>query len=124
MTRIARTASAGGGVAVQHIAFACDDIVATVASMKSGGVSFVPISANYHDDLAARIDLDPALLVSLRELGILFDRSADGDYLHAYTEAFADRFFFEIVQRMGRYDGYGALNAPARLAAQAQAGER
>jgi len=124
MTRIARTASASGGVAVQHIAFACDDIFATIASLRSRGVPFVPISANYHDDLAARIDLDPALQASLRELGILFDRSADGDYLHAYTETFADRFFFEIVQRIGGYDGYGALNAPARLAAQAQAGER
>ena len=85
---------------------------------------FVAISANYYDDLAARLDLDPALLTALRDLGILFDRSADGDYLHIYTEAFADRFFFEIVQRMGGYDGYGALNAPARLASQAQAGER
>ena len=43
-----------------------------------------------------------------------------GEYLHAYTESFADRFFFEIVQRVGGYDAYGALNAPARMAAQAQ----
>ena len=124
MTRTARTASASGGVAVQHIAFTCDDMFATVASLRSRGVSFVPISANYYDDLAARLDLDSALLASLRELGILFDRSAAGDYLHIYTEAFADRFFFEIVQRVRDYDGYGALNAPARLAAQAQADER
>ena len=34
--------------------------------------------------------------------------------------SFADRFFFEIVQRRG-YDAYGALNAPARMASQAQA---
>jgi len=124
MTRTARTASASGGVAVQHIAFTCDDMFATVASLRSRGVSFVPISANYYDDLAARLDLDSALLASLRELGILFDRSAAGDYLHIYTEAFAERFFFEIVQRVRDYDGYGALNAPARLAAQAQADER
>ena len=38
-----------------------------------------------------------------------------------YSESFADRFFFEIVQRIGRYEGYGALNAPARMASQAQA---
>jgi len=124
MTRLARTASASGGAGVQHIAFACDDILATVASLRSRGVPFVAISANYYDDLAARLELDPALLIPLRELGILFDRSGDGDYLHIYTEAFADRFFFEIVQRVRGYDGYGALNAPARLASQAQAGER
>lgn len=35
-------------------------------------------------------------------------------------ESFADRSFFEIVQRVGQYDGYGALNAPARMASQGQ----
>jgi 4-hydroxyphenylpyruvate dioxygenase len=30
------------------------------------------------------------------------------------------RFFLEVVQRKGGYDGYGAVNAPVRLAAQAQ----
>ena len=60
----------------------------------------------------------------MRERGIVFDRSAAGDYLHVYSRSFDDRFFFEIVQRGGGYDGYGALNAPARLASQAQAGER
>ena len=33
--------------------------------------------------------------------------------------AFADRFFFEIVERRG-YKGFGAANAPFRIAAQAQ----
>jgi 4-hydroxyphenylpyruvate dioxygenase-like putative hemolysin len=30
-----------------------------------------------------------------------------------------DRFFFEIVQRLDGYDGYGGLNAEARMASQA-----
>ena len=41
------------------------------------------------------------------------------DYYHAYGEPLADRFFFEIVQR-NAYDGYGAVNAPARMASQEQ----
>ena len=80
----------------------------------------MPISANYYDDLATRFDIAPQIAARLRELGVLFDRAAEGDYLHIYTETFADRFFFEIVQRIGAYDGYGALNAPARMASQAQ----
>ena len=56
----------------------------------------------------------------MRRLGILYDRDDAGDYLHVYSASFAERFFFEIVQRTG-YDGYGALNAPARMAAQEQA---
>jgi 4-hydroxyphenylpyruvate dioxygenase len=56
----------------------------------------------------------------MRDLCILYDQSADGAYFHIYTASFANRFFFEIVQRTGRYDAYGALNAPARMASQAQ----
>ena len=55
----------------------------------------------------------------MQTLDILYDRSAGGDDFHAYGEPFADRFFFEIVQRRA-YDAYGAVNAPARMAAQKQ----
>jgi 4-hydroxyphenylpyruvate dioxygenase len=64
--------------------------------------------------------LDEGLVERLRELGILYDRTADGEYFHIYTETFEGRFFFEIVQRAHGYDAYGALNAPARMASLAQ----
>jgi 4-hydroxyphenylpyruvate dioxygenase len=120
-TQTARTISTLGGASVHHIAFACDDIFTTVAKLRANGVSFVPISRNYYDDLPTRFELDERLVGWLRELGILYDRSAEGEYFHIYSESFADRFFFEVVQRAGGYDAYGALNAPARMAAQAQA---
>jgi len=119
-TRTAEAVSAQRGAAVLHIAFASDDIVASVDALRSAGVRFVPISPNYHDDLPNRFDLPPEVVQRLRERGILFDRTPQGDYLHAYCEAFDGRFFFEVVQRVGGYDGYGALNAPARMAAQAE----
>jgi 4-hydroxyphenylpyruvate dioxygenase len=119
-TRTARTVSAGGGGSVHHIALGCADIFQTVTTLRESGVPFVSISGNYYDDLATRFDIEPALLARMRELGLLFDRSPAGDYFHIYTESFADRFFFEIVQRAG-YDAYGAMNAPARMASQAQA---
>ena len=109
------------GAAVQHIALDSADIFASVAALREAGVAFVPISPNYYDDLPTRFDLAPGLVERLRESGVLFDRSPQGDYFHIYGESFAGRFFFEIVQRSGGYDGYGALNAPARMAAQAQA---
>ena len=37
--------------------------------------------------------------------------------MHFYT-ATVGAVFFEVVQRSGGYDGYGAANAPVRLAAQ------
>jgi len=119
-TGTARAVQASGGKPfVHHVALGCGDIVATVARLRERGVAFVAISDNYYDDLQARLGLDDAFVERLRAHGVLFDRDASGDYLHAYTEPFRDRFFFEIVQRDG-YDGYGALNAPARMAAAAQ----
>jgi 4-hydroxyphenylpyruvate dioxygenase len=99
----------------------CDDIFESVARLRAAGTRFVPISDNYYDDLATRIDLDPALLARLRAAGVLFDRSPAGDYLHIYTENIEGGLFFELAQRTEGYDAYGALNAPARMASQAQA---
>ena len=119
-TQTARTISTMAGASVHHVAFSCADIFDTVAKLRANGVRFVPISPNYYDDLPTRFEMDSTLVERLRRLGILYDRTPDGEYLHIYTESFADRFFFEIVQRVAGYDAYGALNAPARMASQAQ----
>lgn len=119
-TRTARTLRKSGGGAVHHIALRCDDIFASVAQLRANGVAFVPISGNYYDDLATRMDLDDGLIERMRAAGVLFDRSPTGDYLHIYTESFENGLFFEVVQRIDHYDAYGATNAPARMASQAQ----
>ena len=46
-----------------------------------------------------------------------------GEFVHFYT-ATVGEVFFEVVQRRGGYDGYGAANAPVRLAAQHASGAR
>ena len=61
----------------------------------------------------------PSRSTALRAHNILYDREGDAEYLQVYTETFDQRFFFEIVERRG-YRGYGAANAPIRLAAQAR----
>lgn len=119
-TLTARTMTTLAGAAIHHIAFACSDIFATVARLRAQGIVFVPISDNYYDDLATRVPLEQDQVKRMHELGILYDRAPNGEYFHIYTEIFANRFFFEIVQRAGDYDSYGALNAPARMASQAQ----
>jgi 4-hydroxyphenylpyruvate dioxygenase len=48
---------------------------------------------------------------------VLYDRDAHGEFLHLYTRT-VGHVFVEIVQRLGGYRGYGAVNAPIRLAAQ------
>ena len=108
--------SHGGGV--QHIALATADIFAAVERLKAAGTRFLPIPENYYDDLEARADLDEATLARLKRNNILYDRAGDGEFLQAYTTALLEGgFFFEIVERRS-YRGYGAANAPIRLAAQ------
>ena len=108
--------SGKSGGTVDGIALGCDDIFAAVERLRSNGVSFVPISGNYYDDLSARQALDESTIERMRTLDIVFDRSASGTYFQAYTEAFDGRFHFQVVQRTG-YDGYGAVNEPLRAAA-------
>ena len=62
---MAKALAAQGGATIHHIAFACDDIFATLAAMQVAGASFVPISGNYYDDVAARFGLDASLILRM-----------------------------------------------------------
>jgi 4-hydroxyphenylpyruvate dioxygenase len=104
-------------VQAQHIALATDDVVAAARRFREAGGRLLPIPANYYDDLAARREFADGELETYRELGILHDRDAHGEFRHCYTLTLG-RVFFELVQRDGGYRGYGAPNAPVRLAAQ------
>lgn len=116
-TQSSRFLSEVFGSGVQHIAFATDDILATVARLRANGVKLMPVPENYYDDLAAKTDLSDERLALLQSNNILFDTEGGAEYLQAYTQTFEERFFFEIVERRG-YRGFGAANAPIRLAAQ------
>ncbi len=116
-TQSARFINEFFGAGVQHIAFASDDLFATVRQIEASGVRMLTIPENYYDDLEARFDLAPGLVEDLKGHNVLYDRDSGGEYFQVYTRTFADRFFFEIVERRG-YDGFGAVNAPIRLAAQ------
>jgi 4-hydroxyphenylpyruvate dioxygenase len=48
---------------------------------------------------------------------VLYDRAGDAEFFQVYTTTLEGGFFFEIVERR-RYSGFGAVNAPIRLAAQ------
>ncbi len=110
---------AGGfGGSVQHIALATDDIFATAAALRERGFEALPLSPNYFDDLAARFDLSPDTLARMREENILYDADGAGEFFQLYSRPFAGQLFVEIVERRAGYTGYGAPNAPFRIAAQ------
>ncbi|MFC8227114.1 bifunctional sugar phosphate isomerase/epimerase/4-hydroxyphenylpyruvate dioxygenase family protein [Streptomyces sp. NPDC057287] len=101
----------------QHVALLTDALVTTVRRALAAGARLLPVPANYYDDLDARYEFAPGELETYRELGILYDRDEKGEFRHCYTVT-AGRVFFELVERVGGYDGYGVGNAPVRLAAQ------
>ena len=105
------------GSGVQHIALATADIFATVERLKANGVELLPIPENYYDDLEARTDLSEDEIERLRAGNILYDREGAAEFFQVYTKTLENGFFFEIVERRG-YAGFGAVNAPIRLAAQ------
>ncbi|HWM06414.1 MAG TPA: TIM barrel protein [Actinophytocola sp.] len=102
----------------QHVAFTTADAIATARTMRERGAPLLEIPDNYYADLDAR--LAPPQLAQLRENCVLYDRDEHGELLHFYTHILGDRVFFEVVQRIGAYAGYGAANSPVRMAAHRQ----
>lgn len=101
----------------QHFAFSCTDIFAYADTLSPELVLLVP--GNYYDDLLLRFDLEPQLIESMRARNILYDQDRDGHpYFQLYTRDI-NGLFLEVVQRNG-YAGFGAANAPVRIAAQAR----
>lgn len=100
----------------QHVAFVTDDILATLSGLPDDA-PILRIPANYYVDLAARLDLDDAFVDRLRRCNVLYDRSADGEYLHAYTTVIGSQVYFEIIERRGDYRGRPLADAPIRMAA-------
>ena len=111
--------AAGHRTPTQHVAFASQDILRTALALRATDLQILTVSDNYYGDLVARYDLDPSFVDQLRDLGLLYERAGTGEFLQLFTVT-RGRIFFEIVQRINGYHGYGAANAPFRLAAQHQ----
>ncbi|MCK7589731.1 4-hydroxyphenylpyruvate dioxygenase [Subsaxibacter sp. CAU 1640] len=104
---------------VQHIAVATDDIISTVAKLKSKGVEFLSTPPEeYYRAVPKRLqDHNHQLredIETLKSLGIMIDADEEGYLLQIFTKPVEDRptLFFEIIQRMGAR-GFGAGNFKA-----------
>ena len=113
-----RFVSAFAGAGVHHVALATGDTARSLNAVSNAPTLMIP--PNYYEDIGARFSLPDEALASFEALGILYDEASEGAFLHAYTESFQSRFFFEIVERRGGYAGFGAANAAIRMAGQAR----
>mgnify|MGYP006381477001 FL=1 len=107
------------GSGIQHIAVATDDILATVAEMRSRGIEFLSTPPQaYYDSVPLRLEAHNHKLQEdinkLMALGIMIDADEEGYLLQIFTKPVEDRptLFFEVIQRMGAR-GFGAGNFKA-----------
>ncbi|MCP5179935.1 MAG: 4-hydroxyphenylpyruvate dioxygenase [Pseudomonadales bacterium] len=105
------------GEGIQHIAFACDDLVAVWDRLKARGVRFMtPPPDAYYEMLAERLPGHGEPVADLRARGILLDGSTEGGdvrlLLQIFSETLVGPIFFEFIQRK-RDQGFGEGNFKA-----------
>lgn len=105
------------GSAIQHIAFETEDIFRTAKLLRKFSFETVAMPENYYADVQARFGLSETECRELKENNLLYDEEGSGKFFQLYSKPFGEGFFFEIVQRLRGYNGYGAANAPYRTAA-------
>lgn len=103
------------GAGVQQIAFECEDIF--LAARKLGLNQALPVPENYYREIQGKFGVAKELLTRLKQHNILYDENDDGAFFHFYTRE-VQGVFFEVVQRIGGYKGFGEPNAHIRFAAQ------
>ena len=64
-----------------------------------------------------RADLSKDDILRFAAVGMLYDRDANGEFLHCYTPPLGGHLVIELCQRIGDYRNFGAANASVRLAA-------
>lgn len=109
------------GAGMQYVSLRSDDIFRTAEQLDALGLERLKIPDNYYDDLETRFALDPQFVRQLARFDIMYDQDeSGGSYLQLNSRAFEKRFYFEVVQRRGGYDGYGAPNEVIKLSAQSR----
>jgi len=106
------------GTGIQHIAIACDDLVASTAALRRGGVRFLDVPDTYYDSLRKKQKEQPTVTESIDDLqaqGILCDLEGEGYLLQLFTHPIGDRptFFYEFIQRRKGAAGFGQGNFQA-----------
>lgn len=104
-----------GGEGIQHLAFGCTDIFASVEAMRARGVVFQDTPISYYERLDGRIPGHGEDLDRLTRNRILLDGApteGQGMLLQIFTDTVVGPIFFELIQRKGN-EGFGEGNFKA-----------
>jgi 4-hydroxyphenylpyruvate dioxygenase len=102
------------GEGIQHIAFACDDILSCWDKLKAAGMTFMPKPpATYYQMLEERLPGHGEPVAELERRGILLDGSTAGEKPRLLLQIFSANLlgpvFFEFIQRKDD-EGFGEGN--------------
>lgn len=105
------------GEGIQHIAFLCDDLIATWDRLNASGAPFMTAPpATYYEMLEERLPGHGEPVAELQKRGILLDGSTQkGDprlLLQIFSETMIGPVFFEFIQRKDD-EGFGEGNFTA-----------
>ncbi|MBT0587836.1 4-hydroxyphenylpyruvate dioxygenase [Alteromonas oceanisediminis] len=105
------------GEGIQHIAFACDDLLACWDRLKAQGTKFMTAPpATYYEMLEERLPNHGEPVDELQSRGILLDGTTEGGQprllLQIFSETLLGPVFFEFIQRK-QDDGFGEGNFKA-----------
>jgi len=105
------------GEGIQHIALACDDILAAWDKLKAAGTVFMtPPPGTYYDMLSERLPGHGEPVNELQSRGILLDGTTEGGnprlLLQIFSETVLGPVFFEFIQRK-EDEGFGEGNFKA-----------
>jgi len=105
------------GEGIQHIALACDDLIACYDKLRQRGVQFMtPPPNSYYDMIDARLPNHGEPVAELQGRGILLDGTSENGeqrlLLQIFSVTMLGPVFFEFIQRKGD-DGFGEGNFQA-----------
>ena len=105
------------GEGIQHIAFACDDILVAWDKLKAAGLEFMTAPpSTYYEMLEERLPGHGEPADQLQSRGILLDGNTDGEQPRLLLQIFSANLlgpvFFEFIQRKDD-DGFGEGNFKA-----------
>lgn len=105
------------GEGIQHIAFACDDIFASLDQLKQRGLPFMePPPDTYYEMIEERLPGHGEPISELKARGILVDGTTEEGnkrlLLQIFSETMIGPMFFEFIQRKGD-EGFGEGNFKA-----------
>lgn len=100
------------GTGVQHIAISSSNIIESIEALRENGVEFLSVPDRYYEELKEKNLPIKEDIDELKKHGILLDFEGDGYLLQLFTKPIGDRptFFFEIIQRREKTEGFGHGN--------------